>query len=56
MVSFIVPAHNEEQLLRRTLDALTSSAQALGEPFEVIMVDHASTDRTAEIAGTAAHE
>jgi glycosyltransferase involved in cell wall biosynthesis len=49
-VSFIVPAYNEEQLLGRTLTALGLAARALGEPSEIIVVDDASTDRTAEIA------
>jgi glycosyltransferase involved in cell wall biosynthesis len=50
LISFIIPAHNEEQLLGRTLDALLASARALGEPFEVIVVDDDSTDATAEVA------
>jgi glycosyltransferase involved in cell wall biosynthesis len=49
-VSIIVPAHNEERLLGATLDALSAAAPALGEPFEIVVVDDASTDRTAEIA------
>jgi len=50
MISFIIPAYNEEQLLGRTLTALTAAARALAEPFEIIVVDDASTDRTAAIA------
>lgn len=50
MISFIVPAYNEELLLGRTLDAIGAAAQATGEPFEMIVVDDASTDRTAAIA------
>lgn len=50
MISFVVPAFNEEQLLSRTICALNAAAQALGEPFEVVVVDDSSTDRTAEIA------
>jgi glycosyltransferase involved in cell wall biosynthesis len=51
MISFIIPAHNEEALLGRTLAALHDSARPLDEPYEVIVADDASTDRTAEIAG-----
>jgi glycosyltransferase involved in cell wall biosynthesis len=50
MISFIVPAHNEEQLLATTLVALRAAAEALGQAFEILVVDDASTDRTAEIA------
>ena len=50
MISFVIPAYNEEQLLGRTLTALTTAAQALGRPFEIVVVDDASTDRTAAIA------
>lgn len=50
MISFIIPAHNEEQLLGRTLAALDAAARALGEPYEIVVVDDASTDRTAAIA------
>src|SRR5437016_4274989 len=50
MISLIVPAHNEEAVLERTLRMLLSSARALAEPFELIVADDASTDRTPEIA------
>ena len=50
MISFIVPAHNEELLLGATLDAIRTAAQILGEPYELIVVDDASTDKTAVIA------
>lgn len=50
VLSFIVPAYNEERLLGATLDALHAAARAAGEPYELIVVDDASTDRTATIA------
>src|SRR5512140_3662018 len=50
MISFIIPAHNEDQLLGRTLHALDEAARPLEQPFEVLVVDDASTDRTASIA------
>jgi len=50
VISFIIPAYNEELLLGSTLRSLHEAGQALGEPYEVIVVDDASTDRTAAVA------
>jgi glycosyltransferase involved in cell wall biosynthesis len=50
MISFIVPAHNEQACLPRTLAAIHESARVGGQPYEIIVVDDASTDATAEIA------
>lgn len=53
MISFIVPAYNEEQLIGATLKALDSAAKGLNEAFEIIVVDDASDDQTAAIARSA---
>jgi glycosyltransferase involved in cell wall biosynthesis len=50
MISFIVPAYNEEALIGPTLVALNRAAQALNQPYEVIVTDDASSDQTASIA------
>lgn len=50
MISFVIPAYNEEALIGRTLDALNRAGQNLVEPYEIVVVDDASTDRTAMIA------
>jgi len=50
MISFIVPAHNEQTGLGRTLQAIHDSARVVGQPYEIIVVDDASTDGTAEVA------
>jgi glycosyltransferase involved in cell wall biosynthesis len=50
VISFIIPAYNEEQHLVPTLAALYAAAGEVGEPFEVLVVDDASTDRTSAIA------
>src|SRR5438874_357655 len=47
VVSIIVPARNEEACLGLCLESLVTQA---GIDFEIIVVDDASTDRTAEIA------
>jgi glycosyltransferase involved in cell wall biosynthesis len=49
-ISFIVPAHNEEAWLPASLDALFAAADAVGRPYEVIVANDSSTDRTGEIA------
>ncbi|MDZ4688943.1 MAG: glycosyltransferase [Planctomycetaceae bacterium] len=50
MISFVIPAYNEELLLGRTLDAVNDAARGLELPFEVVVADDASTDRTATVA------
>ncbi|MGH9410131.1 MAG: glycosyltransferase, partial [Vicinamibacterales bacterium] len=52
MISFIVPAHNEEALIGETLRALARAVEAVlgSRACEIIVVDDASTDRTAAIA------
>ncbi|MGI8461305.1 MAG: glycosyltransferase [Solirubrobacterales bacterium] len=47
-ISVIVPARNAEQTIGRTIAAL--AAQDFDRPFEVVVVDNGSSDRTAEIA------
>lgn len=49
-LSIILPAHNEEALIGKAAGSAREAAEALGEPFEIIVVDDASTDRTAETA------
>jgi GT2 family glycosyltransferase len=50
MLSFIVPAYNEEHELPRALAALRAAADASNQPYEILVVDDASSDATAEIA------
>jgi glycosyltransferase involved in cell wall biosynthesis len=50
MISFIVPAHNEELWLGKCLGSIRTAMTALAEPYEVIVVDDASTDATPRIA------
>ncbi|GAA5334556.1 MULTISPECIES: glycosyltransferase family 2 protein [Thermus] len=46
-ISVVIPAHNEEAYLAGALEAVLGQALP---PFEVIVVDNASTDRTREVA------
>lgn len=50
MISFIVPAHNEQAYLPRTLRAIHQAAQATGQPYEIVVANDASTDATADVA------
>jgi glycosyltransferase involved in cell wall biosynthesis len=50
MISFIVPAYNEELELTSTLEAIRAAASGAALPWEIIVVDDASTDTTPEIA------
>jgi glycosyltransferase involved in cell wall biosynthesis len=50
MISFIVPAYNEELELSPTLAAIQAATSGLSQPFEIVVVDDASTDATPEIA------
>jgi glycosyltransferase involved in cell wall biosynthesis len=49
-VSFVIPAHDEEDQLPRTLDAIASAARTLGLDYEMIVANDGSTDRTEEVA------
>lgn len=49
MVSFIIPAYNEEACIARTVRAIKGAARRAGAVYEIIVVDDDSSDRTAEI-------
>ncbi|HEV3408766.1 MAG TPA: putative molybdenum carrier protein, partial [Chthoniobacterales bacterium] len=49
-LSFIVPAHNEERELPETLRAIQRAGDQSRHACEIIVVDDASTDATAQIA------
>jgi glycosyltransferase involved in cell wall biosynthesis len=50
MISFIVPAHDEELWIGRCVDSIRTTMEKVSEPYEVIVVDDASTDSTYQIA------
>ncbi len=50
-ISFVVPAFNEEVLLPACLQAIQAEIARTGCDAEIIVVDNASTDRTAIVAG-----
>jgi glycosyltransferase involved in cell wall biosynthesis len=50
MISFIIPAHNEERWIGGCLESIHVTMANVSESYEVIVVDDASTDSTNEIA------
>ncbi len=53
MLSFIIPAYNEEALIEATVEQLHVAASALGCEYEIIVANDASTDETAKVAKVA---
>ena len=53
MVSFIVPAYNEELTLPGCLRSIGEAMARIGGEYEVIVADDGSSDRTAAVAATA---
>jgi len=45
-MSVVIPAHNEEPIIRSTVSAVAAALEADGRDYEVIVVDDGSTDGT----------
>ena len=50
ILSIVVPLYNEQEVLPETYHRLKTVMDSIGEPYEVIMVNDGSRDRTAEMA------
>jgi glycosyltransferase involved in cell wall biosynthesis len=50
MISFVIPAHNEAAGITACIAAIRESMQPGGQPYEIIVVNDASTDNTAALA------
>ncbi len=48
-VSVVVPAYNEAENLPALLTELRPPLEALGRPYEIVLVDDGSTDGTGEV-------
>jgi dolichyl-phosphate beta-glucosyltransferase len=55
-LTVVIPAYNEEERLPETLPEVLAFADAQPYPVEVLVVDNASTDRTAEVARRIAND
>lgn len=53
MISFVVPAYNEERYLGETLASIHGAGRSLDETYEIIVANDSSTDGTAAIASRA---
>jgi len=49
LYSIVMPAWNEEEVIADTIGALTAHLDRTGHPYEIVVVDDGSTDRTPEI-------
>lgn len=50
MISFIIPAYNEEALIQETVSHLVKAADELKLDYEIIVADDDSNDKTAQLA------
>ncbi len=55
-LSVVMPAHNEEDLLDKAVHAVVDGLRDRARPFEVVVVENGSRDRTASIATALAEE
>src|SRR3954463_1725770 len=49
MISVVIPIHNEEPAILPLYDRLTAVLEKLSQPYEIIFIDDASTDRSFEL-------
>lgn len=49
-LSVVIPAYNEEGAVRQTIEDVRREMDATGVPYEIIVIDDGSQDRTLEIA------
>ena len=49
MLSFIVPAYNEEKYLGPALASIHEAARAVGEPYEIVVANDNSSDATQQV-------
>src|SRR5512136_2239108 len=49
MLSIVIPIHNEEPAILRLYDRLTKVLEQVGQAYEIIFVDDASTDKSFDL-------
>ncbi|MBZ0292992.1 MAG: glycosyltransferase family 2 protein [Anaerolineae bacterium] len=50
MISIVIPIHNEELLLESLVSGITSGLTDFSEPYEIILCENGSQDRTLDLA------
>jgi len=50
VLSLVMPAYNEQEQLRDTVEIVTAAMRHRGGPYEILIVDDGSTDSTGSIA------
>lgn len=56
VISVVIPAYNEEESVPPLVREIAAAVRPLGLPFEILVVDDGSADRTAEVAAGLAPE
>lgn len=51
-ISVVIPVYNEEAAIGSDLDVIKQTMDATGKPYEIIVVNDGSTDRTVEIVSS----
>jgi glycosyltransferase involved in cell wall biosynthesis len=49
-LTIVIPVYNEEGILHTAIDGLLEGLRDLGRPFEIIVAENGSTDRTVAVA------
>lgn len=52
LVSIVIPVYNEEEAIGDDLDLIYRTMESTGQPYEIIVVNDGSTDRTVEIVSS----
>src|SRR6516225_7359952 len=50
MISFIIPAHNEEACLGWCISAIRDAVRVTDQEYEIVVVDDSSNDETSTVA------
>lgn len=55
-ISAVIPAYREASTIERAIKTVAGALEEIGEPYEILVVDNASPDHTADIAREAGAE